>query len=395
MNSICTNDRVELLRRLRRTPDVLVAVATAAVDSSELQLQQTLRRRFPAELVRAALTLRELRCRARCRFARADEMWFDRIGLEQATGSLVARHTAQRFTGEVCDWCCGIGGNTIALAARGPVEALDQDAAKCLMTEWNTEAWGVRTCVTVTVADVTTLAATGRLVHIDPDQRAGRQLRSRRVEDCVPDLAFLSGLIRSARGGAIKLSPAANLAGRFPGCETELISVDGECKQASIWFGELRGTHDYSASVLPSGARLCGHPLDALTQVKQPGGWVYDPDPAIVRAGLLDVLCEQTELARLDAADEYLTSEQRVDSPFARRFKLSAILPGNERQIRRYFRQHPAGEVEIKCRHLPIQADALRRTLTRTGRGRITLIMARVDGRSRALVCRRAERSTD
>ncbi len=45
--------------------------------------------------------------------------------------------------------------------------------------------------------------------------------------------------MKNAPGGAIKLSPASDFAEHFggPGIEVELVSLNGECKEATVWFG--------------------------------------------------------------------------------------------------------------------------------------------------------------
>jgi len=187
------------------------------------------------------------------------------------------------------------------------------------------------------------------------------------------------------------LSPAGNFADKFPGAEYELVSLAGECKEATVWFGELAGEVSWRATVLPAGETLAGEPLVIRTDVRPLGGTLYDPDPAVVRAGLVDLLAEQLELGRLDDAEEYLTSDRLVESPFVRSFEVLAELPNNEREIRRYFRKSDFGQVEIKCRHIPIQPEAVRRKLSLTGTEPAVLLFARIAGKARAVVCRRTE----
>src|SRR4051794_24096502 len=57
------------------------------------------RKDAPAELVAAALRLVEGRRRGASKFLRADRMWFEPRGVEQATSEAVARHKARRFAG--------------------------------------------------------------------------------------------------------------------------------------------------------------------------------------------------------------------------------------------------------------------------------------------------------
>ena len=381
------SDECRVLWELRRSQG-LFALLEESTDS-ELQIQAQLRRKIPDDVVRGALAVAELRHRAAAKFSRAAEMWFDRKGLEQATPEAVARHKAKRFAGPVWDYCSGIGGDTIALAAHCEVMAVDVSPAQALRTTWNAEVYGVASEVQAVCADVQQLISSAGLIHIDPDRRAANGGRSRRVEESVPGLEFLQRLTGEFAGGAIKLSPAGNFAGKFPDGELELVSLSGECKEATVWFGELASPGLWRATVLPAGETLAADPLSAQAEVGPLGGFLYDPDPAVVRAGLVDVLAERLNLRRLDEAEEYLTSDQLVESPFLRAMVVDAQLPNNEREIRRHFRGAGIGQVEIKCRHIPIQADAVRRRLPLEGRRAAVLVFARISGKARAVICRR------
>lgn len=388
---------VQQLMQLRKAVGIFERLRE--VQGSELHRQKILREEFPDELVRAAFALQELRERATEKFSRADQMWLDRQGLEQATAELVARHKAKRFEGPVWDLCSGIGGDAIALAERGEVLAVDQNPAACLRTEWNAEVYGVKDRLTTECANVEQLfqsaANLPQRVHIDPDRRASGRGRSLRIEDSQPGLPFLEQLMELVPGGAIKLSPAANFLGKFPQAELELISLHGECKEATIWFGELAEPGVWRATVLPANETLAGDPLDALCDVGPLENYLYDPDPSVVRSGLVNLLAESVSLTRLDEAEEYLTSDSWCDSPFVRGFEVLAELPNNDRTIRKYFREADVGEVEIKCRHVPINAESVRRKLPLAGTGKAVLVYARILGKTRAIVCRRVSETTE
>lgn len=404
------NDEWDLVWRLRRTPRIFERLEAAT--GSELHLQDRLRREFPDDLVRAALSLAELRRKAAGKFSRAESMWFDRRGLQQSTPEAVARHKARRFEGAVCDFCMGIGSDAIALAERCEVLGFDVSPAQCLRARWNAEAYRVDSRLNIACADVETLAwpeptdhpAIGarrcppsvgaRLVHVDPDRRHGRRgSRSRRVEDALPGLPALRRIMRAFDGGAVKLSPAANFVNKFTDVEIELVSLSGEAREATIWFGSAATPGLWRATVLPAGETLAGDPLAFQAEVTPLGRYVYDPDPAVVRAALVDLLAEQTGLNRLDEAEEYLTSDRLVESPFVQAFEVLAELPNNQREIRRYFRGGGFGQVEIKCRRVPARADAVRRKLPLQGDRPAVLIFARLMGKARALVCRRLSSS--
>lgn len=383
-----TDPECVLLHELRATPQLLQTIADWS--GSEMSLQKQLRGHYSAELVRAALSLVDQRRRASGKFTRAAEMWFDAKSLEQATAEVVAQHKAQRFHGDVWDFCCGIGADTVALAlAKSQVTAIDLIPSNALRTQWNAEVHGVGDRVLVRAADIHSITERPGLLHIDPDRRPGPGRRVIRIEECQPGLDTLQQLARDFKGGAIKLSPASNFGGKFDGCEIELISLYGECKEATIWFGELAGNSYYRATALPSGESLAADPLSAWTNVGELGAYVFDPDPAIVRAGLVDVLAERLGLRRLDDAEEYLTGDTLVTSPFVQAFQVLDSVPNNERDIRNAVRQQSFGQVEIKCRHIPINVEAVRRKLPLEGTEPGVVIFTRQAGRSKAVICRR------
>lgn len=381
------NTECELMLQLADADELFARIA--AHTGTELSLQKQLRTDYPAELVAAAISLTELRRKGGGKFTLADRMWFDRQGLEQSTSELVSRHKAQRFSGEVDDLCCGIGGDAVALAERGAVHAVDLNPAACLRTFWNASVYGVPDSVHVECADVHARLQGTRHVHIDPDRRAASSRKAVRIEDGQPGLEFLRNLISARPGGAIKLSPAANFTGKFPQAEIELISLSGECKEATIWFGDLGEPGIWRATALPSGETLAGSPLEAWSDLSPPLRYVYDPDPAIVRAGLIDMLASDKRLLRLDEAEEYLTSDQLIDSPFVRAFEVVERIPYTDKPLRAWFRSSRVGQLEIKCRHIPVNVDKLRQKLTLPGTEAAVLIVARVGGKSEALVCRR------
>ncbi|HEX6984582.1 MAG TPA: hypothetical protein VF170_04360, partial [Planctomycetaceae bacterium] len=231
------------------------------------------------------------------------------------------------------------------------------------------------------------------LLHVDPDRRAGASKRAVRVEDYVPDLDVLRRFVAEFRGGAVKVSPAANFGGKFDDVEIELVSLYGEAKEATIWFGDLAEPDLWRATVLPEGATLAGDPLAAEPALSELRGHLFDPDPAVVRAGLVDLLCAETGLTRLDAAEEYLTADEPVATPFAVGFRVVAELPNNERAVRKYLREANVGRLEIKARRLPVDVERLHRTLPTPGERPAVLIFARIAGKARAVVAERLEQA--
>ncbi len=377
------------LHGLRGAPELLAAVSRAT--GSEFAIQRTLRDEYDAGLVRAALSLHEVRIRANGVLPHAEQLWLTRTGLEQTTHPVVAAHKARRFpaTVPVLDLCCGIGGDAAALARRGPVTVLDHDEAMIERCKWNLTVWGCPAPRTI-VADANNVSVAGEMIHVDPDRRRSRSRPTKRLEQYIPGLTWMQAATRVAAGGAIKLGPAGNFMQKFPGCEIELISLHGECREATVWFGQLATVEQFRATVLPSGESIAGDPLGVWSKVAaQPGQFLLDPDPAVVRSGLLDVVCERLNLQRLDDEEEYLTSDKHPESPFVTAFEVIAMLPNNRKRLCQFLRSEPALYYEIKCRHIAVDAASVGRKLPRGGTQPRVIFFLRVQGKTQIVVARR------
>ena len=381
------------LFELRSSPDLMAAIANSTV--SELATQQLLRNTYNGNLVRAALSLHEVRVRARDILPDADQTWLTRTALEQSTHPIVAAHKANRFPENipVLDLCCGIGSDAAALSRRVPVTVVDHDEAMLQRCEWNLQTWSCKAPHRL-LADALDVSLAGRLIHADPDRRCGGLNRPvKRLEQYTPDLAWMQAATTSAAGGAIKIGSASNFMQKFPGCEIELISLYGECREATVWFGQLADVEQFRATVLPSGETIFGDPLGArATVAARPGRFLFDPDPAVVRSGLLDGVCERLNLERLDAEEEYLTADDIPYSHFVTSFEVIAVLPNNQKRLRQYLRSDPAQYYEVKCRHISIDASSVAKKLPTGGSQPKVVFFLRVQGKAEIVIAKRLER---
>lgn len=383
-------DEVTILRTLQQSPELLELIAE--ITPAERLNQRRLRDRFPDELVRAGLVLFEARLAAAGKLPAAERLWLTRTGLEQSTAWEVAQHKAHRFRsyGEIFDLCSGIGVDAHALAdvsETAAVTAIDSDAAMSLRCEWNQQVWSPKGRVTCRTADVLEESWKHSIVHVDPDRRAGTDRPVKRLEQYVPNLDWMQKLTSDAAGGAIKVGPASNFLQKFPGCEIELISLHGECREATVWFGELAGPCSFRATVLPSGQTISVEPLSVWAeQASECEAWIFDPDPAVVRSGMLDAVAEQCGLKRLDPEEEYLTGQNCCSSPFVSAFRIEAVLPNQVSDLKKYLRAAPSAWYEIKCRRIPVKADVIQKQLPRGDGAPRVIFFARAGGRARIVV---------
>ncbi len=356
------------------------------------------RKLAPPNVVTAAVRLAACRFRAQAKYSRGDRMWLDPVGLEQATSEAVARHKAARFTQPVVvDLCAGIGGDSVALAQGARVLAVDSDHGMCRRLAWNTAVYEVADRVQPCRSRAETFTIPpGAWVHIDPDRRPSGQQRARRLAGYSPGLDFLHRLVRHVRGGAIKLSPASDFAAHFSssGFEVELISLKGECKEATVWFGAA-ATCRLRATRLPENVTWTDRDGGIMPFPRVPvipvSAFVYDPDPALLRAGLLDSFAAAHSLKRIAADIDYLTGDRLVNTPFLTPFAVQSIHHLDMKQLRRLVVEHDLGPVEIKMRGLDLAPETLRTQLRLRGSRPATLILAGGRGSAVVILAQRLE----
>jgi hypothetical protein len=367
-----------------------LAVELAPDESTLLSCSNRLRKLFPPALAGAALETALLRRRARGKFRLAERMFFTREALEQASAEAVARHRARRFAGlgAVADLCCGIGGDALALAGHAAVVAVDRDPLRLAMAGLNLAAYGLRERATLLQRDALALGP----VHFDgafadPDRRVGgRRVLSTR--DCEPPLPDLVAALPAGLPLGVKLAPAVPLAELEPyGGEVEFVSLDGELKECVLWSAALR-TAWRRATILPGGHTLWTEGPAPPPPPGPPCAWLYDPDPAVVRAGLVADLAGRLGARALDAGIAYLTTDERVPTPFARLFAVEAALPFHLRRLRDYLRQRRVGRVQVTRRGSAVDPAELERKLRLEGDEARTLVLTRVLGRPHVLVTR-------
>jgi hypothetical protein len=377
----------------------------------ELSLRQAeeLRGHYPPALVAAALTQQSLRIAAREKFSLADEMFFTRAGLEQASAEVVALHSAGRFRGLplVADLCCGIGGDLMALASSAErVLAVDADLDTLRFARRNVAVHagagvGRRGAggadlpagpgsapVAFVCADVRDLpAAILRALSgafIDPARRTGRSRL--RTGDSDPPLAWCLELAGQVPRIGVKAAPGLSHDRVPAGWEAEFVAVGRALKEAMLWSPGLASTRR-RATILPGGDTLVTGPPEAPVPVAKPGEYLLDPNPAVTRSGLVQELGRELEAWQIDPMIAFLSVDSPVATPFARTMRILESMPWHERQVARKLRELGVGSADIRRRGLAGDVGQIHKRLGLQGDRRATIVLTRRDGKPWGLIC--------
>jgi SAM-dependent methyltransferase len=367
-------------------------------ENDRLPELERLRRSLTPAQAAAALDLAILRRRAVTKFPAAAQLYFTREALEQASAAPVAARRATRLAayGHVADLGCGIGGDALALASAGAqVTAVDHDPLRLAMCRANAEALALDARITTLQRDLLVEAPPrAEALFCDPGRRAGgrRRFSGAAYE---PPLAHVLAWRQANPALALKLAPGIDPAELPPDAELEFVSLDGELKEAALWCGPL-ATTARRATLLQSDSsgRITIHTMskndpsaNPAAYCLLPAAFLYEPDPAIIRAGLVRELAGALGAAQLDEQIAYLTAPTLVASPFARAWPVLDWLPFNLKGLRTRLRLLEAGAVTVKKRGSPLDSDQLARQLSRPGGRPLVVVLTRSSGNPVALIC--------
>lgn len=354
---------------------------------------QIIERRFPAEIVRAALETAILRREAAQKFPFAQKMFFTRQALQQASGWEIAVYRAARYAGfdTALDLGCSIGSDTLALAEVIFTIGLDIDHLRLVMARANAENLGLQNRTVFFRADLykgIPLRFSSKAEKIacffDPARRKGER-RIFSVYDYHPPLNVINDWLKVYPTLGVKISPGVDLDEvRSYNAEVEFISLHGELKEAVLWFGSFKTTQR-RATLLPGRYTICGECPDALP-LSRPLAYLYEPDPSILRAGLVALLGTQIGARQLDPAIAYLTSDHLEITPFARVWEIEDWFPFGLKRLRVYLRERGVGRVTIKKRGSPLVPETLIRELRLQGNEERVVFLTQLMGKPIVIV---------
>ncbi|WP_084124420.1 SAM-dependent methyltransferase [Demequina sp. NBRC 110054] len=385
--------------RLLRAPETLALIdGLPPYDAIEpLSFGSRLRAQgLDGALVAAVLTQAELRLKARAKLGDfAAGMLFTREGLEQATRLSVAARHARRYAEAGCtrvaDLTSGLGVDAMALAALGmPVVAFELDEATALLADHNLRHWD--DAVVVHADSMTTVRGVDGVdaAFADPARRTGRG-RRHDPRDYSPALDEVLALRDALPALGVKVGPgiphdAIPASTPASPVEAQWVSVDGDVVEAGLWCGPLARHEGHAALVIrgDESHELVGDPVPG--EAGTLGEYLYEPDGAVIRAGLVGPLADRTDARLVDPTIAYLTSDAETATPFARGYRVLEAMPYSTSRLAKALRERGVGRVEIKKRGIDVTPERLRPQLKLRGPESATVVLTRLAGRHTALL---------
>lgn len=259
--------------------------------------------------------------------------------------------------------------------------------------------------------------ASPAILWLDPARRELRGARKAQTERLFdpeafsPPFSFVLNLARTGMPMGVKLGPGfphegipspediASEANPAPRIEAEWIQSEGSLAELVLWFNALaqEGVARTATSVrelpagpadrVPSVAEATGEVADllppyeavsfrsALTAAEaersvevpvsllQPGEYLLEPAPAIVRSHLVAEFAQSIGAQLLDEHLAYLCSTEPVEHPLVTCYEVLEEIPLQEKQLKRWVREQGFTALTIKKRGVDIVPEQLRARL--------------------------------
>jgi hypothetical protein len=168
--------------------------------------------------------------------------------------------------------------------------------------------------------------------------------------------------------------------------EAEWVSDHGEVKEAALWAGALATTSRRATVIGHGGLATLTDEDDPGAPVRPVGDFLYEPDGAVIRAGLVTAVAAGVDGGLVDEHLAYVTSRAAYRTPFARSYRVLEELPYREKALRAALRERDIGRLTIKKRGVGVVPDQLRRRLALRGSKEGTIVLTRVAGEGTCLL---------
>ena len=361
-------------------------------DANTLRLLTSLRKDHSPENAGAALELARLRKRAVEKFGDDAQMMFcTREALEQASDPLIRRYRSAFVSGQrMVDVCCSIGSDALSFAQGGAeVLGIDNDPLRIAMARLNAAALSIQNA-RFEVRDAREPLPDADFVFFDPARRDAEGKRIFDVERYEPPLSIIREW--SVPQIWVKMSPGVELDQlQFYGGSVEFVSVEGDLKEAVLRVspGDAPRYPLTATLLLSSGAwhNWSYEEIPLPLALSEPRLWLVEPDPSLIRAGLVTDAAHRWDGAQLDETIAYITTDAPPDTAWARSWRILDWMPFNLKKLRAYLREQNVGNVTVKKRGTAVTPEVLIPQLKLKGDESRTLVLTRCRGKQVVIIC--------
>lgn len=247
-------------------------------------------------------------------------------GLQLSTPEIVAKYIARRLkTDIIADLGCGIGGQVIFFAKEcRKVYAVERNPEKLEYAKQNCRLYGIDN-VEFILGDALSpetkeKVSDANIIFSDPARPLTEKERTlENLEPPIPEILKIYSDVTPDL--AFHVPPRISPSRIVLDCEREYLSLNGQLNRLTLYLGSLKSC-DRSAVALPGGERLGSSDAPRIGK-STVCNYVYEPEPSVVKAKLLNelagILAKEKKDVYFYKGDErrtLLTSSKLIGSGF-------------------------------------------------------------------------------
>ena len=328
------------------------------------------------------------------------------LSTEQCSSQATAEYKQRLVVGDsICDLTGGLGIDLYFMAQNcREATYIEQNSLYCHVARHNFDTLNA-THIEVINSDCNSFIDSDirsyDTIYIDPARRGKSQERIFAVADCEPNvLAMLPTLLNRCKRLIIKLSPMVDLTQlrneiEMP-CHIYVVSLRNECKEILVVIDSEKSKEDYRNSSITTCAIIGNnntkeYDFDYTEEenapysiAAEPCEYLYEPDTAILKAGMFKSLAVQFDMCKLHRNSHLYTSSKATPDFPGRAFKVLDVIPFSSSICKSFAKQYTA--CNITTRNFPLSAVELRKKLKTKDGGDIYLFATTLADNTTALI---------
>ena len=306
-----------------------------------------------------------------------------KVSMEQCSSSQTAEYKASLVEGKsFADFSGGFGVDTVAFAkkfAKGwyvePQEEL------CELFQHNCKVLDINNVDIINGTMEDNLASIEHLdmIYLDPSRRDTHGRRVVSLTDCTPNLLeWKSALLERCNILMVKMSPMIDIFQTLRDLpETyavHVVAVEGECKEV-LFLLSRRDAPWHVSTTSPTILAVdinktttsCVETTLETERTTPPqiaielGAYLYEPNAAVMKAGIFNALSEQFQIAKLAKNTNLFTSNELHENFPGRVFTIEAVHEFHPRKTAKELSHLESASIAV--RNFPLTAEELRKTL--------------------------------
>ncbi|WP_340152870.1 hypothetical protein [uncultured Marivirga sp.] len=347
-------------------------------DPAQLVLKQQQFSNLPLKALASQIASRQ-KAKAKLPEWYAKKVWFPpKLSLEQCSSEATAKFKSHLVSGSsFADLTGGFGIDTYYLSQKfAERHYVEQQQNLCELADYNFHELGTNISIHNTSSEEFLSSISHHLdwIYLDPARRGDRNQKVFLWEDCSPNLVELLPLLfEKSENILVKAAPmqdisraTAELGNKVK--EVYIIEWQNEVKELLYLLSKesIEYPKIHAVQISAVGQPIFAFTGDKLKETENkisfelPEQYLYEPSPAIMKAGLFRQLAARYEISKLHPNTQLFTSDILVEDFPGRVFKILHSIPVQKKELKKVL---PDLKANLSTRNFPMPIAQLKKKL--------------------------------